>query len=74
MLTIHCIHVNAQSMQNLRIMNTSYSEHFLTGPVGVHYREVLLYFSSKTILNFPLFDFRKRITLFEQGEQRLLIQ
>ena len=24
-------------------MNTSYSEHFSNSPVGVHYREVLLY-------------------------------
>jgi hypothetical protein len=33
-------------MRNLHIMNTSYSERFLDGPDGVHYREVLLYLDS----------------------------
>jgi hypothetical protein len=41
---MHCIYVRVQSMWNLHKMNTSYSERFLDGPVGVHYREVLLYF------------------------------
>jgi hypothetical protein len=40
---MRCIHARVQSMQNLYIMNTFFSEHFLVGPVGVHYREVLLY-------------------------------
>ena len=38
-----CIHVRVKLIKNLYIMNTSFNEHFLKGPVGVHYREVLLY-------------------------------
>ena len=41
--TTHGIQVIDQSMQNLYLMNTSLSEHFLDSPVGVHYMEVLLY-------------------------------
>jgi hypothetical protein len=37
-------------MWNLHKMNTSYSERLLDGPVGVHYREVLLYFHLKANL------------------------
>ena len=35
--------VTVYSIQNLYKMNTSFSEHPLAGPFGVHYREVLLY-------------------------------
>ena len=42
-LTVYYTCVTVQSMQNLYVMNISISEYFLDGPVGVHYREVLLY-------------------------------
>jgi hypothetical protein len=44
LLNMNCIHVTVELMQNLHILNTSYNQHFLHGPVSVHYREVLLYF------------------------------
>jgi hypothetical protein len=39
-ILVHCIHVRVQSMQNLHIINISFSEHFLEDPDAVHYREV----------------------------------
>ena len=49
-LIMHCIHVRAQSMQNLDIINTSFSEHFSESPVRVHYREFLIYLLKERIV------------------------
>ena len=56
LLNMNYIHVRVQLIQNLHIMNTSYNEHFLNGPVSVHYREVLLYiffeFTCDSVIHF----------------------
>ena len=43
-LVMHYARVRIRFTRNLYIMNTSFSEHFLDSSVGVHYREVSLYY------------------------------
>ncbi len=38
-------------------MNTSYSEHFVDSPVGVHYREVLLYYDRISMAFMVFFEY-----------------
>ncbi len=64
-------------MQNLYLMNTSVSEHFLNSPNGVHYIEILLYIpmtrrekerkkENKELVSFSMLFFRHDMT--KKGE------